>query len=513
MPKFIMALDSGTTSNRCILFDQKGAVNSMAQKEFTQYYPKPGWIEHDPMEIWESQKAVAQEAMRNGRATAADIAAIGITNQRETTVVWEAETGKPIYNAIVWQCRRTAEFCDELKKQGKADMIRAKTGLVLDAYFSGTKIRWILENVPGARERAEAGELRFGTIETWLIWNLTGGKVHVTDYSNASRTMLYNINTLEWDQEILELLDIPGSMLPQVKSSSEIYGYTVPELFGGPIPISGAAGDQQAALFGQACFWPGTAKNTYGTGAFLLMNTGRTPVFSEHGLVTTIAWGINGQVEYALEGSVFIAGAAIQWLRDELQILESAGDSEKLAREVEDTNGCYIVPAFTGLGAPYWNAHARGTIVGLTRGVNRKHLIRATLESLAFQVNDLLNAMQADSNIKLEALNVDGGASANSLLLQMQADISNILVQRPACIETTAMGAAYLAGLAAGYWTSMEDVALNRGESQLFMPKVDESAREEKLSLWENAVKCAACWETAMKGTHKEDIGQEDQQR
>lgn len=494
MQRYVMALDAGTTSNRAILFNEKGEICSVAQREFKQIYPQPGWVEHDPMEIWDTQYQVAQEAIRNIGAAAADIAAIGITNQRETTIVWDKETGEPVYNAIVWQCRRTAEFCDSLIHNGYTEMIRTKTGLIIDAYFSATKVRWILEHVPGARERAEKGELLFGTVETWLIWKLTGGKVHVTDYSNASRTMLFNINTLEWDEEILKILDIPRCMLPEVKPSSCIYGQAKPEVFGGPIPIAGAAGDQQAALFGQACFEPGMAKNTYGTGAFLLMNTGEQPVYSHNGLVTTIAWGLDGKVEYALEGSVFIAGAAIQWLRDELQILESAAESEKLAREVEDTNGCYIVPAFTGLGAPYWDPYARGVIVGLTRGVNRKHLIRATLESLAYQVNDILQVMQTESGIHLEAINVDGGASANSLLLQMQADIADAPVQRPGCVETTAMGAAYLAGLAVGYWKSKEEVTANRSIDRVFKPEIEETEREKKLTLWRKAVKCAGGW-------------------
>ena len=494
MQRYVMALDAGTTSNRCILFDEKGRICSVAQKEFRQIYPQPGWVEHEPEEIWETQLEVAVTALRNAGASAADIAAIGITNQRETTIIWDRATGEPVYNAIVWQCRRTAEYSDSLIHAGHMETIRSKTGLIIDPYFSGTKIRWILENVPGVRERAMRGELAFGTVETWLIWKLTGGKVHVTDYSNASRTMLFNIKTLEWDKEILEILDIPESLLPKAEPSSGIYGYTQPELFGGPIPIAGAAGDQQAALFGQACFEPGMAKNTYGTGAFLLMNTGETPVTSHNGLVTTIAWGLDGKVEYALEGSVFIAGAAIQWLRDELRIIDSAAESEKLAREVEDTAGCYIVPSFTGLGAPYWDPYARGVIVGLTRGVNRNHIVRATLESLTYQVNDLLTVMQADSGIKLESLNVDGGATANNLLLQMQADISNAPVQRPSCIETTAMGAAYLAGLAVGYWKSKEDVINNRSIDRVFTPEITEELRSEKLLNWKKAVNCSRKW-------------------
>ena len=452
MAKYVMALDAGTTSSRCILFNKKGEMVSVAQKEFTQHFPKPGWVEHDANEIWSTQIGVAVEAVMKAGATAADIAAIGITNQRETTVVWDKNTGEPVCNAIVWQCRRTSEYCDTLKAKGLVETFRQKTGLVVDAYFSGTKLKWILDNVPGARERAEKGELLFGTVETWLIWKLTKGRVHVTDYSNASRTMLFNINTLEWDEEILAELNIPKCMLPELKPSSCIYGETDPQFFGGPVAIGGAAGDQQAALFGQTCFEPGEAKNTYGTGCFMLMNTGEKPVFSQNGLVTTIAWGLDGKVEYALEGSIFVAGAAIQWLRDELRILEKASDSEALAQQVEDTNGCYVVPAFTGLGAPHWDQYARGAIVGLTRGVNRNHIIRATLDSLCYQTNDVLKAMEADSGIKLAALKVDGGACANNYLMQTQSDIIGAPVKRPCCVETTAMGAAYLAGLAVGYW-------------------------------------------------------------
>ena len=442
MHKYVMALDSGTTSNRCILFNEKGEMCSVAQKEFTQFFPKPGWVEHDADEIWSTQLEVAQEAMSNIGATAADIAAIGITNQRETTIVWDKNSGEPVYHAIVWQCRRTANYCDNLKEKGLTDSFRSKTGLIIDAYFSATKLRWILEHVPGARERAEKGELLFGTVETWLIWKLTKGRVHVTDYSNASRTMLFNINELKWDEEILAELNIPKSMLPEVKPSSCIYGEADPSFFGAPIPIGGAAGDQQAALFGQTCFLPGEAKNTYGTGCFLLMNTGEKPVFSNNGLVTTIAWGLNGKVEYALEGSIFIAGAAIQWLRDEMKFIQSSADSEYMAKKVSDTNGCYVVPAFTGLGAPHWDQYARGTIVGITRGVNKYHIVRATLDSICYQVNDVIGAMEADSGIQLTALKVDGGASANNYLMQTQADISNAPVNRPICVETTAMGAA-----------------------------------------------------------------------
>ena len=489
MARYIMALDAGTTSSRCILFNEKGEMCSVAQQEFTQYFPKPGWVEHDALEIWDTQLKVAQEAMKKLGVGYEDIAAIGITNQRETAIVWDKETGEPVYHAIVWQCRRTAEFCDGLAAKGLTQVIREKTGLVIDAYFSGTKIRWILDNVPGAREKAEAGRLLFGTVETWLIWKLTGGRVHVTDYSNASRTMLFNINTLKWDEDILKELDIPVSMLPEPKPSSCVYGETEPEYFGGPVKIAGAAGDQQSALFGQTCFKPGDAKNTYGTGAFLLMNTGDKPVYSKNGLLTTIAWGYNGKVEYALEGSVFVAGAAIQWLRDELQIIKNASESETFACEVADTNGCYVVPAFTGLGAPYWDQYARGVIVGLTRGVNKYHIVRATLESIAYQVNDLLNAMQADSGIKLDSLNVDGGAAANNLLTQMQADISDTTVIRPSCVETTAMGAAYLAGLAVGFWSDQNDVIKNRAVDRVFTPEISEEERRQKLSGWENAVK------------------------
>ena len=494
MAKYVMALDAGTTSNRCILFNEKGEICSMAQKEFTQYFSKPGWVEHDPGEIWSTQLAVARQAMNEIHASASDIAAIGITNQRETAIVWDKNTGKPVYNAIVWQGRRTSEYCDSLKEKGLTEMFQKKTGLVIDAYFSGTKVKWILDHVEGARERANRGELLFGTVETWLIWKLTKGAVHVTDYSNASRTMLFNINTLKWDDEILKELDIPKSMLPQAKPSSEIYGETDPSFFGGRIPIAGAAGDQQAALFGQTCFEKGEAKNTYGTGCFLLMNTGETPVFSKNGLVTTIAWGIDGTVHYALEGSVFVAGAAIQWLRDELRLIDSASDTEYLAQKVEDSNGCYVVPAFTGLGAPYWDQYARGTIVGLTRGVNKDHIIRATLESLAYQVNDVLEAMKADSGILLSALKVDGGASANNFLMQAQADVSQAPVHRPNCVETTAMGAAYLAGLAVGYWKDKEDVKKNWTIDRIFQPQIAKETRQKMLSGWKKAVRYAHGW-------------------
>ena len=494
MSKYIMALDAGTTSNRCILFDEKGEICSIAQKEFTQYFPKPGWVEHDANEIWSSQLGVAVEAMAKLGIGADDIAAIGITNQRETTIVWDKSTGEPVYNAIVWQCRRTSEYCDTLKDKGLTDKFREKTGLIIDAYFSGTKLKWILDNVEGVRERAEKGELLFGTVETWLIWKLTKGKAHVTDYSNASRTLLFNIKDLTWDKEILEELNILESMLPEPKPSSYVYGYSDASFFGKEIPISGAAGDQQAALFGQTCFNPGEAKNTYGTGCFMLMNTGETPVYSKNGLVTTIAWGLDGKVNYALEGSIFVAGASIQWLRDELRIIESAADSEYMAKKVKDTNGCYVVPAFTGLGAPYWDQYARGTIVGLSRGVNKYHIIRATLESIGYQVNDVLHAMKADSGIDLAALKVDGGASANDFLMQFQSDIINAPVKRPSCVETTAMGAAYLAGLAVGYWNSKEDVIKNWAVDKIFSPIMGEDERERKIKGWNKAVKYSFGW-------------------
>lgn len=495
MSKYIMALDSGTTSNRCILFNAAGEICSVAQKEFTQIFPQPGWVEHDADEIFSTQLEVARQAMFNIGATATDIAAIGITNQRETTICWNKQTGRPVYNAIVWQCRRTASYCDELTQEGLVDTIRSKTGLVIDPYFSGTKIRWILENVPGARQLAESGDLLFGTVETWLIWKLTGGKVHVSDYSNASRTMLFNINTLQWDTEILEKMDIPVSMLPKAVPSSEVYGSTTANFFGAPIPIAGAAGDQQAALFGQTCFDAGDSKCTYGTGAFLLMNTGEKPIFSGNGLVTTIAWGLNGKVNYALEGSIFVAGAAIQWLRDELRFIESAADSEYMAQKVKDTNGCYVVPAFTGLGAPYWDAYARGAVLGLTRGVNKYHIIRATLDSIAYQTNDVLSAMEADSGIALSVLKVDGGASANNYLVQTQADISNAPVLRPCCVETTAMGAAYLAGLAVGYWANTDEIRKNWAADRNFQPNLPADVRAKRLKGWKKAVSCISLWE------------------
>ena len=495
MSKYVMALDAGTTSNRCILFNEKGEIVSLAQKEFTQYFPKSGWVEHDAAEIWLTQYSVASEALAKADAKAEDIAAIGITNQRETTIVWDKETGEPIYHAIVWQDRRTADYCESLVSKGLTDTYRQKTGLVIDPYFSATKIRWLLENVPGARQKAEEGKLLFGTVETWLIWKLTGGSVHITDYSNASRTMLFNIDDLKWDEDILKELNIPACMLPEVRPSSEVYAKTMPDLFGGEITIAGAAGDQQAALFGQTCFNAGQAKNTYGTGCFLLMNTGEKPVFSKSGLVTTIAWGIDGKVEYALEGSIFVAGSAIQWLRDELRFMDSASDSEFFASKVKDTCGCYVVPAFTGLGAPYWDPYARGAIVGLSRGVNKYHVIRATLESLAYQTYDVLTAMENDSGMKLSKLNVDGGASANNLLMQMQADIIQTEVNRPKCVETTAAGAAYLAGLAVGYWKSKEDVLTNISIEKTFVPKISREEQEKKIAKWHKAVEHARDWE------------------
>ena len=494
MGTYIMALDAGTTSNRCILFNEKGEMCSVAQKEFTQYFPKPGWVEHDANEIWSTQLGVAVEAMQKVGAAAEDIAAIGITNQRETTIVWDKYTGEPVAPAIVWQCRRTSEYCDSLKEKGLTEVYRKKTGLVIDAYFSGTKLKWVLDHVEGARERAVQGELLFGTVETWLIWKLTRGAVHVTDYSNASRTMLFNINDLCWDSEILEELDIPQAMLPKPVPSSCLYGMTDPSFFGKAIPIGGAAGDQQAALFGQTCFLPGEAKNTYGTGCFLLMNTGEKPVFSKNGLVTTIAWGLDGKVTYALEGSIFVAGAAIQWLRDEMNFIDSAPDSQEMASKVADTNGCYMVPAFTGLGAPHWDQYARGAIVGLTRGVNKYHIVRATLESIAYQTNDVLTAMRADSGIELTALKVDGGASANEFLMQTQADIINAPVHRPCCVETTAMGAAYLAGLAVGYWQDKEDVVKNWAIDARFEPRISEVERQQRIKGWNRAVACAFGW-------------------
>lgn len=492
MSKYIMALDLGTTSCRCILFDKNGRICSAAQKEFTQYFPQPGWVEHDAEEIWATQMGLMYEAMSKLDITIKDIAAIGITNQRETTVLWDKATGRPVHKAIVWQCRRTSGYCDELKRMGMAEFFRNKTGLVLDAYFSATKLRWLLDNVPHVRKRAEKGELLFGTIDSWIIWKLTGGQVHVTDYSNASRTMLFNIHTLQWDEDILRLLNIPSALLPEVKPSSCVYGVTDAKLFGDEVPIAGAGGDQQCALFGQTCFEQGEVKNTYGTGGFMLMNTGTAPVNSHNGLVTTIAWGVDGKVEYALEGSIFVVGAAIQWLRDELGLIRDAADSEQLARSVTDSNGCYVVPAFVGLGAPYWDQYARGAIVGITRGVNRCHIIRATLESIAYQVNDVLQAMQEDSGISIASLRVDGGACDNDFLMQFQADILNATVVRPHCIEITAMGAAYLAGLAVGYWESKDAIRANHIIAAEFKPAMGQAKRENLLQGWHNAVKAAS---------------------
>ena len=497
MKNYILAFDQGTTSSRAIVFDKDGMIVGTSQKEFTQIYPKAGWVEHDAMEIWGTQSGVAREVLEKTGVRPEEVAAIGITNQRETTVVWDKNTGKPIYNAIVWQCRRTAAICDELKAKGLEASIKEKTGLVVDAYFSGTKVKWILDNVEGAREKAENGELLFGNIDTWLIWNLTRGKVHVTDYSNASRTLLYNIKDLKWDDEILSELGIPKSMLPEVKPSSCVYGHTDPQTFGGAeIPIAGDAGDQQAALFGQACFEPGMAKNTYGTGCFMLMNTGEKPIESKNGLLTTIAWGIGDKVEYALEGSIFIAGASIQWLRDELKLVYDSAQSEYYANLVEDTNGVYVVPAFTGLGAPYWDMYARGAILGLTRGSKREHIVRATLESIAYQTKDVLEAMQEDSGITLKALKVDGGAAANNFLMSFQSDILNVPVRRPQVLETTALGAAYLAGLAVGFWKDQDEIKDKWAVDREFEITMEEDLRNKKYNGWKKAVKRAMDWET-----------------
>lgn len=494
MKKYILAMDQGTTSSRCIIYDKKGNMISAAQKEFRQFYPKEGWVEHDADEIWSTQMTVAHEAMLKAGLTYQNIEAIGITNQRETTVVWDRYTGEPVCPAIVWQCRRTAEYCDSLMERGFAEKFKKKTGLLIDAYFSGTKLRWILENVDGAREKAESGVLLFGTIETWLIWKMTGGKVHVTDYSNASRTMMFNINTLTWDQEILDILDIPSCMLPEPRPSSQIYGETEDLLFGGPIKIAGAAGDQQAALFGQTCFEAGETKSTYGTGCFLLMNTGEKPVISNNGLLTTVAWGLDGKVNYALEGSVFVCGAAVQWLRDELKLMDNAAASEAMALSVKDSAGVYVVPAFVGLGAPYWDPYARGAIFGLTRGAGKNHLVRATLESLAYQCNDLLTAMASDLGRELPALKVDGGACANNFLMQFQADILERRVLRPQCIETTSLGAAYLAGLATGYWHSKADVLENWQIDRTFEPVMKAAERRTLLDGWHKAVERSLGW-------------------
>lgn len=494
MKNYILAFDAGTTSQRCLLFDKMGKIVSVAQREITQYYPHPGWVEHDASEIWATQIGVAIEAMQRINVSAEEIAAIGITNQRETTIVWDKNTGEPVMHAIVWQCRRTAEYCDGLKAQGVTEMIRKKTGLELDAYFSASKIHWILENVPGAREKAERGDLLFGTVDCWLIWKLTQGNCHVTDVSNASRTMLFNIHTMTWDDDLLKLFDIPKAMLPIVCPSSSVYGETELAFFGVPIPIAGVAGDQQAALFGQTCFSAGDVKNTYGTGCFMLMNTGDTPVLSQHGLVTTVAWKIGDKISYALEGSIFVAGAAVQWLRDELRVLDTAPQSEELATAVPDTNGCYVVPAFTGLGAPFWDPYARGTIVGLTRGVNRNHLVRATLESMAYQSLDVLNAMQEDAGLDFTALRVDGGAARNNFLMQFQSDMMQRPVYRPASIETTARGAAFLAGLAVGFWPDYEALYALQADDACFTPLMSVEKRDTLQRGWHRAVRCAMGW-------------------
>ena len=495
MAKYIMALDQGTTGSRAIIFNHSGSIVSTASKEFKQIYPKPGWVEHDPMEIWSSQVEVAKDALDKAGLEAVDIAAIGITNQRETTIVWDKKTGKPVYNAIVWQCRRTAPICDQLKKKGLAEIIQKKTGLVVDAYFSGTKVKWILDNVSGARGRAEKKELLFGTVDSWLIWNLTKGKTHVTDYTNASRTMLFNIHNLDWDEEILTELDIPREILPKVLSSSYIYGHTDKEIFGAEIPISGDAGDQQAALFGQVCYDPGMAKNTYGTGCFILMNTGEKIVPSKNGLLTTIAWGVNGKVEYALEGSIFIGGAVVQWLRDEIKLIKSSDEIEKYARKVKDTHGVYLVPAFVGLGAPYWDMYARGVIVGLTRGAKKEHILRAAEEAIAYQSRDVLEVIQKDSGINLKKLKVDGGAVRDNFLMQFQSDILGVPVARPQIAETTALGAAYLAGLAVSYWKDKTEIAAKWKVDKEFSPNMEESLREDLYKGWKRAVSRSLNWE------------------
>lgn len=494
MKKYILAIDQGTTSSRAIIFDSEGKEISKAQKEFPQYYPQPGWVEHDPDQIWGTTSGVIADALASANITRKQIAAIGITNQRETTVVWDVESGEPIYNAIVWQDKRTSDICDDLKEEGLEDTIKKKTGLVIDSYFSATKIKWVLDNVDGAREKAEAGRLRFGTIDTWLIWKLTSGKLHITDYTNACRTMIYNIYDLEWDQRLLDIFNIPESMLPEVKKSSEVYGLTDGDVFGAEIPIAGIAGDQQAATFGQACFEKGMVKNTYGTGCFILMNTGEKPVNSEHGLLTTIAWNIEDEIKYALEGSIFVAGAAVQWLRDELKIIDSAEDSEYFARKVKDTGGVYFVPAFTGLGAPHWDMHARGTIVGLTRGSTKEHIIRATLEAIAYQSRDVLEAMEADSGLSLKKMRVDGGAVVNDFLMQFQSDILGAEVERPEINETTALGAAYLAGLAVDYWSDREEIADKRRTEKIFEPEMTEKERSKIYNGWREAVKKAQGW-------------------
>jgi glycerol kinase len=494
MKKYIMALDQGTTSSRCIIFGKDGEIVSLVQREFPQIFPKEGWVEHNPMAIWSTQIAACTEALMQIGGSWDEISGIGITNQRETVVVWDKETGVPIHNAIVWQCRRTADYCESLKEKGLGELIRSKTGLLLDPYFSASKIAWILDNVEGARERAERGELCFGTIDTWLIWNLTDGRVHATDYSNASRTMLFNINTLEWDKELLEIFNIPSSILPEVKPSSCIFGYTDTKILGAEIPIGGVAGDQQAALFGQCCFNPGDLKNTYGTGAFLLMNIGEKPQITDSGLITTIAWGLDGKVNYALEGSVFVCGAAIQWLRDGMRVIESATDSEYYAKKVPDSGGVLVVPAFQGLGAPYWDPYARGIIVGITRATTKYHIIRATVESMAYQTADVIKLMEDSTGIKIEGLAVDGGASANELLLSFQADILGTYVNRPECIETTALGAAYLAGLATGVYKSTDEIKINRKIAKTFEPSKDDTWRKEKMDIWSKAVSRSLGW-------------------
>ncbi len=489
MNKYIMTLDRGTTSNRCIIFDHQGEIYSIAQKEFSQIFPKPGWVEHDPNEIWSTQIGVCIEAISKKNLSYKDISAIGITNQRETTILWDKNTGEPIYNAIVWQCRRTSEYADELKRQGFTDLIKEKTGLEIDAYFSATKIKWILDNIPKAREKAQRGEILFGTVDTWLLWKLTNGKVHMTDYSNASRTMLFNIHTLTWDEELLKIFNIPRSILPEVKESGSIFGYTSPKYFGGEIPIGGILGDQQAALFGQTCFEKGEAKETFGTGAFILMNTGDSPMKSESGIVTTVAWGLNGEVRYALEGSIFTAGAVVQWLRDEVKLIDDAIDSEYLAKKVDDTNGCYFVPAFTGLGAPYWNQDARGMICGITRGVNKYHIIRAALESIAYLSFDVFEAMEKDSNTKLKSLKVDGGASRNNFLMEYVSDIINVPVERPKNVESTALGATYMAGLTVGFWEDKDEVKNICKEDKIFLPSINKDIRKIRINEWRKAVK------------------------
>jgi glycerol kinase len=492
--RYILALDQGTTSSRAILFDKKGNIISLSQKEFTQIYPHPGWIEHNPEEIWKTQIEAAKEAIQKVGLSPSDIASIGITNQRETTVLWDKNTGRPVYNAIVWQCRRTADLCDKIKAAGLSDYIRENTGLIVDAYFSATKIKWILDNVEGVRQRAEKGDILFGNIDSWLVWNLTGGKLHITDYTNASRTMLFNIKSLKWDENLLKELNIPSSILPEVRQSSEIYGNTDKELFGEEIPISGIAGDQQSALFGQLCFQEGMVKNTYGTGCFMLMNTGDKIVKSQSGLITTIAWGIDNKVEYAIEGSIFSAGAAVQWLRDELKIIHDAADSDYFASKVDDTNGVYLVPAFTGLGAPYWDMHARGIIVGLTRGVNRNHIIRATLESIAYQTKDVIDAMINDSEINLTTLRADGGAASNNFLMQFQSDILNANIEIPEVTETTALGVAYLAGLAVDFWKSKGEIVQNWGINRKFKPMMTPKMREKLYAGWKKAVERSKSW-------------------